>query len=84
MGPPSAAGTWPCTACGSATPLAADVCAGCGLGFLAAVRQGARSVAVLPLVGDLTRLSAAQRVGLALAVVLLVGVLTALVGGALA
>lgn len=66
---PPAAG-WPC-ACGTSTPLAEPVCAGCGAGFLQSVRDGAPPLLRLPLVGDPLALSRPVRLGLAAALVLL-------------
>ena len=57
--------TWPCTACGSTTPLAADVCAACGSPFLAGLRATEPPLLVLPGVGDVAALSRARRLGLA-------------------
>ena len=62
---------WPCTACGYANSLERDTCLECGAGFLAAVRDAQRPTLVLPVVGDLTRMSRPRRLGLAAAAVLL-------------
>ena len=70
---------WPCTACETFTSLSETVCAGCGTGFLAGVRESEGPLLELPGVGDLTVLSRGQRLGLAAGVVLAVLVLTALV-----
>jgi hypothetical protein len=67
---PAPTGTWPCSACSQPNDLALPACAGCGTPFLAAVRDGAPTV-VLPVVGDLLALSPARRVAVAVAVVLL-------------
>lgn len=78
---PSAADpTWPCATCGAANPLTAAACTACGAGFLAGLREAEGPLLELPGVGDLTRLSRGQRMGLALAVVLVVVALTALLG----
>jgi hypothetical protein len=57
------AATWPCSRCGAHVPLALDACDECGAGFLAgAIPPPTMSV---PIVGDVSRLSKAQRFGLA-------------------
>ena len=78
---PAAGPTWPCTTCGAANSFDRDLCGSCGSAFLAAARDDG-PLLELPVVGDLTRLSRAQRLGLAaglvvafLAVVLIVGLL---------
>ena len=53
---------WPCTACGALNDFSVSSCAGCGAAFLATTRPGF----TLPLVGDLSRLSAPQRMMLAI------------------
>ncbi|HEU0100777.1 MAG TPA: hypothetical protein VFR07_00490 [Mycobacteriales bacterium] len=78
-GDPAGAARWPCSACGTRTPLTESACGGCGLGFLGGVAADA-PVLELPLVGDLGRLSGAQRTVLALVVVLAVMLATALLG----
>ena len=70
---------WPCDACGTRTALQDVACAGCGRPFLGAL-QSEQPVVALPVVGDLTRMSGAQRIGLALAVVVAVMLLTAVLG----
>lgn len=77
-GPPVA--SWPCTRCGVPNPLIADVCAGCGQGFLAAVRESTPPLLVLPLLGDVAALRPAQRLCLAGAVIAMVALLTLLLG----
>ena len=72
--------TWPCATCGAGNPLAASACTACGAGFLAGLREAEGPLLELPGVGDLTRLSRAQRLGLAGGVVLTFVVLTALLG----
>ena len=62
--------SWPCTACGQGNAFDLSACAGCGAGFLAGVREGEAPLLDLPLVGDLTALSRAQRIWLAAGVVL--------------
>ena len=76
---PMAGPTWPCTVCGTANPLDRDACVSCGSGFLAGARNEA-PLLDLPVVGDLTRFSRAQRFGLAGGVVLAFVLLTLLVG----
>ena len=75
--------TWPCASCGALTPLDDAACAACGAGFLAPLHEDG-PVLVLPLVGDVSRLSQAQRLGLALGIVLLVVLLTSLLAALLA
>lgn len=58
---PTAERTWPCTSCGTANPLAATQCVACGAAFLAAVAADSRAALVLPVVGDLTKMSRSQR-----------------------
>ena len=65
-GVPSAA-VWPC-ACGEQNALADERCASCGEAFLGALRS-AEALLVLPVVGDLTAMPPARRVGVALAMV---------------
>ena len=75
--------TWPCAACGNPNPLSASECVGCGAGFLAGITT--RPSLVLPVVGDLSRLSRAQRLwaaaGIAFALALLVAVIVAVLPG---
>ncbi len=78
---PAPGPAWPCTTCGAANSFDRDVCGSCGSAFLAAARDEG-PLLELPVVGDLTRLGRAQRLGLAaglvvafLAVVLIVGLL---------
>lgn len=80
--PVSSAG-WPCGTCGFANPIEASACTACGAGFLAAMRKDEAPLLELPVVGDLTKLSRAQRLGLA-AGLALVFVLLVLVLGVLA
>jgi hypothetical protein len=70
-------GTWPCSACSQPNDLADAACAGCGTAFLAAVREE-RPTVVLPGVGDLLALSPVRRVGLAVCVVVVFVLITAL------
>ena len=82
-GLPAPAGTdptWPCAICGARNPLAVNACGACGAGFLAGLREAEGPLLELPGVGDLTRLSRGQRMGLAFGVVLAVVALTALLG----
>jgi ribosomal protein L40E len=74
---------WPCINCGATVPMAADVCPECGKGFLAGL-VGTTPTLVLPVVGDITTKSPAQRYAIAAAIglsaaVLVVG-LVALIG----
>ncbi|MCY7366052.1 MAG: hypothetical protein LH469_12185 [Frankiaceae bacterium] len=78
--PADADPTWPCATCGARNPLAVNACGACGAGFLAGLREAEGPLLELPGVGDLTRLSRGQRMGLAFGVVLAVVALTALLG----
>ncbi len=78
--PEPAASSWPCTACETSNPYAVSVCAACGSAFLAGLREAEGPLLELPGVGDLTKLSRGQRLGLAAGVVLAISVLTALMG----
>jgi hypothetical protein len=60
---PAEAVTWPCLRCRAAVPLALDACPECGAGFLAGAV--APATVSLPIVGNLTRFTSAQRFGLA-------------------
>ena len=71
---------WPCTACESSNPYSVSVCLACGTAFLAAVREAEGPLLELPGVGDLTRLSRGQRLGLAAGAVLAISALTGVVG----
>jgi len=66
---------WPCTVCGADNALDAPACAGCGSGFLAALRHTTEPSLTLPGVGDVSRLSRAARLGLAVLLGLLVALL---------
>jgi uncharacterized protein (DUF983 family) len=74
--------SWPCSRCQAANPYQRDDCGICGARFLAAVRDDEAPLLVLPGVGDLSRLGRAQRlllaVGVVLAVVVPLAVLTLL------
>ena len=72
-------GGWPCSGCGASNPVELDACAACGLGFLSGLKKTEPPLLVLPVVGDLTKLSRAQRLGAAGAVVLAIVLLTVLV-----
>ncbi len=72
--------TWPCTTCGASNSLAHDACSACGAGFLAGLRESEGPLLELPGVGDLTRLSRGQRMGVAFGVVLAVIAVVALLG----
>lgn len=78
--PAGADPTWPCATCGATNPLAEGACGACGAGFLAGLREAEGPLLQLPGVGDLTRLSRGQRMGLAFGVVLAFVALTALLG----
>jgi hypothetical protein len=65
---PASDPTWPCTRCEERNALSETVCLACGAPFLADARSSGPSL-VLPLVGDLFRLSRAQRIGVAFAAV---------------
>lgn len=76
--PPGSEPTWPCGSCGAANPIAANACVACGAGFLAGLRETEGPLLELPGVGDLTRMSRGQRLGIAFGVVLGFVALTAL------
>ncbi len=69
---PDGAPAWPCSGCGTATPMSDDTCSGCGLGFLAQVRSEERPLLVLPGLGDVSRRSRGQLAAAACGAVLLV------------
>lgn len=71
---------WPCSGCGETNAVELMVCAACGTRFLAGLSKESPPVLALPLVGDLTLLSRAQRLALAAGVVLLAMLLIALLG----
>ena len=77
---PSAARGWPCSGCGETNAVELDACAACGTGFLAGLRKEAGPVLALPVVGDITRLSRAQRLGMSAAFVAVFLLLIALLG----
>ena len=77
---PSGDPTWPCATCGAANAFTADACAACGAGFLSSLRASEAPLLEIPGVGDLTRMSRAQRMSLAFGVVLAVVVVVALLG----
>ena len=70
-------GSWPCSTCAQPNELAEPACTGCGTPFLAAVREQRPSL-VLPVVGDLVALSPARRAGVAVCVVLVLLLVSAL------
>lgn len=78
--PESATTSWPCTACEASNPYSVSVCGACGTAFLGGLREAEGPLLEIPGVGDLTKLSRGQRLGLAAGVVLAISVLTALVG----
>ena len=57
--------SWPCTECASPNPLSSSSCGVCGAGFLAKVAEAGRPSLVLPVIGDLGRLSRGQRMAAA-------------------
>lgn len=71
---------WPCPACGAHTRLDEATCAGCGLGFLDALKGAEVPALALPVVGDLARLSTVQRTVLAVVVIVMVMLATFLFG----
>lgn len=71
-------GGWPCGGCGHVNAVELDVCSACGSGFLVGLRTDEPPLLVLPGLGDVTRLSRAQRIGTACGAVLVVLVLVAL------
>lgn len=74
--------TWPCPRCEQQVPIELDACNACGAGFLAGADIG--QALRLPVVGEVTSMSSAQRLlmacGVAVAVTALL-VLLAFVGG---
>lgn len=78
--PEAATATWPCTTCGATNAITADACAACGAGFLARLRDTEPPLLTLPGVGDVSKLSRAQGVGLAAGIVFAVILLVALLG----
>jgi hypothetical protein len=70
---------WPCTRCGASNPMSEDACHDCGTGFLASVAS--TTPTHLPIVGDVQRMSQAQRilVGGVVAVTLIAAFLIVLV-----
>ncbi len=61
-GEPAPTARWPCTSCGATTPLDRAVCHACGEAFLSELHRDEPPLLVLPVVGDLTRLTRTQRV----------------------
>lgn len=76
---PAGEPTWPCTSCGARNGFDRDGCASCGAGFLAGLRELEGPLLEIPGVGDLTRMSRAQRLMIAFGLVLAVLAGTALV-----
>ncbi|MFP5219090.1 MAG: hypothetical protein ACLGIG_05045 [Actinomycetes bacterium] len=72
-------GGWPCTVCQAVNAIELDACTECGSGFLAGVRD-AEPALVVPGLGDLARVSRAQRLAVAGGAALLFMVLVALMG----
>lgn len=74
--------TWPCPRCAADVAISLDACDTCGAGFLAGA-AGQVSTR-LPLVGDMTKMSSAQRlgvgIGISVALMIVVVVLAALGG----
>jgi hypothetical protein len=77
---PVTGANWPCAVCGTVNPMASDTCSACGRHFLAGVREDAAPLLELPVVGDITKLSRAQRFAVAFGVVFLFLLLTFLLG----
>ena len=76
---PTANPTWPCTSCGTPNSFDRDTCSKCGTGFLAAAHDSG-PLLELPVVGDIARLSRAQRLALVSGVVLVFIALTLIIG----
>jgi hypothetical protein len=73
---------WPCPRCGEQVPISLDLCNSCGAGFLAGA--SARPPTRLPVVGDVGRLSSAQRMMMTAAIAfvfMLILIVVATVGG---
>jgi hypothetical protein len=81
--PAPPAPTWPCGSCASANPLEAAVCGVCGAAFLEAVTRTEPPLLVLPLLGDLSRMTKLHWFGLGAALLLLAVVLSVLLGALL-
>ena len=77
---PAGEPAWPCATCGTPNPFSLDACAACGAGFLSSLRESEAPLLEIPGVGDLTRMSRGQRIGLAFGVVLAVIALVAVLG----
>lgn len=71
---------WPCSACGGVNALELDACAACGTPLFASLRAGEEPLLVVPGLGDITRLSRAQRLAAATAVAVGFALLVLLVG----
>lgn len=69
---PAPAASWPCSMCEAVNPITANTCSDCGQSFLAAMRSTEQPMLVLPVVGDIGKLSRGGRIGLAFALVALV------------
>lgn len=82
---PSPEPTWPCVHCSAPNPMTSTICSVCGSAFLASEKNDSTPLLVVPGVGDIGRLSRAQRIGLALgavtAVLLPLAVITLLLTG---
>jgi hypothetical protein len=76
--------TWPCPSCGTSVPMSLDFCNSCGAGFLAGASDG--NTVRVPLIGDVSKISSGQKLGLAIAIALglmLVILVLATIGGKL-
>jgi hypothetical protein len=80
--PEESAATWPCPRCGADVAFSLDACDTCGTGFLSGA-SGQVSTK-LPLVGDMTKMSGTQRlgvgIGISIALMIVVVVIAALGG----
>ena len=78
-GAPATAG-WPCSRCGLSNAITEPVCTACGSAFLAGLRDTEAPLLLVPGVGDLTKLSRGQRLGLAAGVVVAFVLVTLVLG----
>jgi hypothetical protein len=75
---------WPCPGCGTSVPMSLDHCNSCGAGFLAGASDG--NTVRVPLIGDVSKISSGQKLGLGIAVaigLMLLILILATIGGKL-
>ena len=78
-GVPEVQAKWPCTRCDAQNEMDSVVCTVCGQLFLQTVSEETRVAIVLPVVGDLGRMSRGQRAGVAFGILAIVLVPLALI-----